>query len=104
MRTDIEKKAKTCSACLNAGKNLKFQLPSTEKTKIETPKKPGEETQIDFTGNLHNKKLQSRQHILIVVDKTSRWAVAKIYKNTSHETVITFLNEHINVYGLSKRN
>ena len=24
MRTDIEKKAKTCSACLNAGKNLKF--------------------------------------------------------------------------------
>ena len=31
MRTDIEKKAKTCSACLNTGKNLKFQLPLTEK-------------------------------------------------------------------------
>ena len=40
MRADIKKKANTCSACLNAecGKNLKFQLPLTEKTKIETPR------------------------------------------------------------------
>ena len=30
MREDIEKKSKTCSACLNAGKNLKPQLPATE--------------------------------------------------------------------------
>ena len=31
MREDIEKKSKTCSACLDAGKNLKFQIPQTEK-------------------------------------------------------------------------
>ena len=31
MRADIKRKAKTCSACLNAGKNLKCQIPSTEK-------------------------------------------------------------------------
>ena len=31
IRIDIEKKAKTCSASLNAGKNLKFQLPVPEK-------------------------------------------------------------------------
>ena len=99
MRFDTEKKAKTCSTCLNAGKNLKFQLPSTEKkTKIETPKKLGDEIQVDFTGNIHNKKLQSSPYILIAVDKTSRWPVAKICKNTSHQTVITFLNEYINVY------
>ena len=48
MRADIEKKAKTCSACLNAGKNLKTQLPSTEKSKVEPPKYPGEEIQIDL--------------------------------------------------------
>ena len=103
MQIDIEKKAKTCSACLNAGKNLKFQLPVTEKTKSGTPKKPGEEIQIDFTGNLHNKKLQSSPYILIAVDKNSRGPVAKICKNTSPETVITFLNEYINVYGVPKR-
>ena len=27
LREDIEKKSKTCSACLNAGTNLKFQTP-----------------------------------------------------------------------------
>ena len=31
MRAYIEGKAKTCSDCLNAGKNLKCQIPSTEK-------------------------------------------------------------------------
>ena len=31
MRTDIKKKAKTCSACLNSGKNLKFQLLLSKK-------------------------------------------------------------------------
>ena len=103
MREDIEKKSKTCSACLNAGKNLKFQLPTTEKTKIEPPEKPGEEIQIDFTGNLHNKKLTSHPFILVAVDKNSRWPVAKICKNTNHETVISFLNEYINVYGVPKR-
>ena len=51
MREDSEKKSKTCSACLNAGKNLKFQTPQTEKkTKIEPPKTPGEDIQLDFTG------------------------------------------------------
>ena len=68
MREDIEKKSKTCSACLNAGKNLNFQIPQTEKSIIEPPKTPGEEIQIDFTGNLNNKKLQNNLFILIAVD------------------------------------
>ena len=104
MRADIEKKAKTCSACLNAGKNLKTQLPSTEKSKLEPPKYPGEEIQIDFTGNLNSKHLDSSPFILVAVDKNSRWSVAKICKNTNHDTVITFLREYINVYGVPKTN
>ena len=39
MREDIEKKSKPCSACLNAGKNLKFQIQQTEKKqKLNHPK------------------------------------------------------------------
>ena len=83
IRTDIEKEAKTCSACLNAGKNLKTQLPNTKKSKIEPPKNPGQET---------NR-----------VDKNSQWPVAKICKNTNHDTVITFLREYINVYGVPEK-
>ena len=74
-RSDTDKKTKTCSACLNADKNLEFQLPSTDKTKIESPKKPGEEIQIDFNSNLHNKQLQSSRHIFVAIDKPSRWLV-----------------------------
>ena len=37
------------------------------------------------------------------MDKNSRWPVAKICKNTNHETVISFLNEYINVYGVPKQ-
>ena len=84
MLEDIEKKSKTCSACLNAGKNLKFQIPQTEKkTKTEPPKTPGEEIQLDFTGNLHNKKLPSTPYILVAV--------------------ITFLKKFINIYGVPKQ-
>ena len=56
MRADIEKKTKSCSACLTAGKNLKFELSLIEKIKLEPRKMAGKEKQIDFTGNLNNKK------------------------------------------------
>ena len=102
MRADIEKKAKTCSACLNAGKKLKTQLPSTEKSKLESPKHPREEIQIDFKGNLNSKHLDSSPFILVAVDKSSRWPVAKVCKNTNHDTEITFSREYINVYGVLK--
>ena len=49
------------------------------------------------------KKLQNNPFILIAVDKNSRWPVAKICKNTNHETVISFLDEYINVYRVPKQ-
>ena len=97
------KKYNNGSACVNAGENLKFQVPQTEKSNIEPPKTPVEEIQIDFTGTLHNKKLSTNPLILIAVDKNSRWPVAKICKKTKHETLISFLNEYINIYGVPKR-
>ena len=102
MQADIEKKAKICSACLKAGENLKTQLPSTEKSKLEPPKHQGEEIQIDFTENLNSKHLDSSPFKLIAVDKNRRWPVAKICRSTNHDTVITFLREYINVYGVPK--
>ena len=87
MRAYIEKKAKTCSACVNAGKNLKTQLPSTGKSKLEPPKNP-EEIEIDFTRNLNSKHLDSSPFILVAADKNSRRPVAKICKKK--QTTIRF--------------
>ena len=53
---------------------------SKKKTKIEPPKTPGEEIQLDFTGNLHNKKTTLSPYILVAVDKNSRWPVTKFAK------------------------
>ena len=77
-------------------------ITDNQKTKIEPPKIPSEEIQIDFIGNPHSKKL-SHPYILVAVDKNSRWPMAKWCKNTIYETVISFLNEYINVYGVPKR-
>ena len=101
-RADLETKAKTCSACSNAGKNLKCQIPSTEKTEREPSQNPGEDFQMDFTGNLNSKHFEHLQLILVAVDSNSRWPVAKICKNTNHETVTTFLQENTNIYGVPK--
>ena len=48
-------KCNTCTACMSSGKNLKYQLPSTEKMKLPALAEPGQEIQIDFSGKLHNK-------------------------------------------------
>ena len=66
MREVIKKKSKTCSACLIAGKNLNSQLQKTEKTKIEPPKTPGEEIQIDY------RRISTQQKIIIPPIYTSR--------------------------------
>ena len=103
MREDVEKKSKTCTACLNAGINLKFQIPQTEKAKIEPLKTPGDEIQLEFTGNLHRRNLFSAPYIIIAVEKNSCWPVTKICKITNHETVIAFFKEYLNVYEVPKQ-
>ena len=102
MQADIEKKAKTCSTCLNAGKILKSHIPNTEKSKTDQPKNPREEIQIDFTGNLNSKNLNCSRFILIALDKNSRRPAARIFNNADHDTVLTFLWDFIKFYGVPR--
>ena len=60
MAEDIKTKQKECTACRNAGKNLKTQIPKTDKSEIIT-NEPGEELQLDFTGDLISNKLPNRK-------------------------------------------
>ena len=102
MRADIEKKAKTCSVCLNTGKNLKSQKSNTEISKFDPPNNPGEGIQIDLTINPNKKHLNSSPFILIAVDKNRRWPAVNICNNTDHDTVISFLRDYIKIYGVPK--
>ena len=38
-----------------SGKNLKYQLPPTEKNELPALTEPGQEIQVEFSGKLHNK-------------------------------------------------
>ena len=100
---DIEEKVKNCIACLSSGKNLKYQLPKNESGKLKTLTEPGQEIQIDFTGKLHNKKLNG-ENLLIAVDRFSKWPTVKICKTSETKEVIIFLKQNFNLYGIPEKN
>ena len=45
---EIQEKAEACPSYRAAGKNIKTQLPSTEKNRQETLTEPNHEIQLDF--------------------------------------------------------
>ena len=108
MREDIEKKSKPCSACLNAGKNLKFQIPQTEKkNKNRTAKNTGQRNPTTFYQESTQQETIFHSvytpYIITAVHKNSCWTVTKTCKNTNHETVIIFLKAYMNVYGVPQQ-
>ena len=68
MQKGIEDKTKNCLACMSSDKNIKYQLPKNEFGKLKTLTEPGQETQIDFSGKLNNKKLNGEHQILVAID------------------------------------
>ena len=77
MRKKLDK-TKISVACMSSGKTLKYQLPKTEFGKLKTLTEPGQEIQIDFSGELNNKNLIGEHQILLAIDRFSKWPTAKI--------------------------
>ena len=100
---NIESKAKDCTACLASGENLKYQLPKSHYGNLKTLIEPGQEIQIDFTGKLHNKKINGDVQILIAIDRFSKWPTVKICKTAETKEVINFLTNNFNLYGLPEK-
>ena len=51
MKKNFDNICSTCTACMSSGKNLKYQVPSTDKIKLPIFTKMVKETQTDFSGN-----------------------------------------------------
>ena len=100
---DIEEKVKNCIACLSSGKNIKYQIPKNENGKLKILTEPGQEIQIDFTGKLHNKKLNGESQLLIAIDRFSKWPTVKICKTAETKEVINFLTQNFNLYGTPEK-
>ena len=70
---------------------------------LEKLSEPGQELQIDFTGKLHNKKLNGETQFLIAVDRFSKWPTAKICKTSETKEVIGFLSSNFILYGIPEK-
>ena len=100
---NIKDKVKNCIACSSSGKNLKYQIPKNESGKLKTLTEPGQEIQIDFTGKLHDKKLNGENQLLIAVDRFSKWPTVKICKTSETKEVINFLKQNFNSYRIPEK-
>ena len=100
-RHDLEKNAKDCLVCFQAGKNLNSKLPKTEKNTLPPTKAVSDEIQFDFLGPIINEK-GHKKFILVAVDNCSKWPWAKVTKACNSKTAMALLNMIIEESGVPR--
>ena len=70
---------------------------------MKTLTEPGQEKQINFTGKLHNKKINGDVQILIAIDRFSKWPTVKTCKTAETKEVIIFLISTFNLYWIPEK-
>ena len=96
----IHKKCDNCVPCKMAGKNIKPNIPSTEKNQLPPLNKPNEEIQLDFIGPITEKN--RRFYILHSMDRFSKWPAASFCESTKSQTAVNFLEQYIVLNGITK--
>ena len=100
MTEAIQKKCESCIPCKMSGKSIKSDIPSTEKNHLPRLENPNEEIQLDFIGPITVDN--SRFHILLSMDRFSKWPAASFCTSTDGETAIKFLEQYIQLNGVPK--
>ena len=100
MTEEIRKKCKSCIPCKLFGKNIKPDIPSTETNHLPWLENPNEEIQLGFIGpiTVDNRRF----HILLSMDRFSKWPAASFCTSSDGETAIKFLEQYIQLNGFPK--
>ena len=93
LHREIRKKAENCPSCRSAVKNLEIQLLQTKIERLDTLTEPGQEIKLDFAAPKKSKSCGDI-HILVAIDRFSKWPTFQICKSTDSRTVIKFLTEY----------
>ena len=96
----IQRKCDSCIPCKLSGKNLKPNLPKTEQNHLPPLNLPNEEIQLDFIGTIT--KENRRFHILLSIDRYSKWPAASLCKITDGETAVKFIQQYMQLNGIPK--
>ena len=96
MHRNISATANNCKSCLEAGKNLKPDIPKSEETYM--PKEPNDLVQLDFWGPV-NYVRGRKKYSLVAVDTFSHWPSAYVCSSNKSKNVLKFLRKYINTQG-----
>ena len=69
--------AKYCKSCLEAGKNLKPDIPKNDMGDMYVPKKPNDLIQLDFWNPI-NYERGRKKYVIVAVDTFSHWPSAYV--------------------------
>ena len=99
---EIYNHGKSCSQCLEAGKNLNVLLGTDNITKLPSLTCANEETNLVFAGSL-DAVWGTQKYILLCIDGFTKFPSAKIVNNKSSKTVILFLNDYCHLHGFPRK-
>ena len=80
MYREIREKAGNCPSCRTVGKNLRTQLPSWEKNRLQILSELNQATQLDFAGPVKS-KTRGDVYLLVAIDRFSKWPTSQICRN-----------------------
>ena len=98
MHQNIAATAKYCKSCLEAGKNLKPDIPKSDIGVTYMPKEPNDLVQLDFWGPV-NYVRNRRKYVLVAVDTFSHWPSAYVCSSNKSKNVLKFLRKYKNTHG-----
>ena len=94
--------AEGCPECTAADKNLKTIIKKNQLGTVPEPKEPNELVQLDFWGPI-NYLNESRKHVLVAVDRFSRWPSAMVCGNNRSDKILKFLKSYISNHGVPRK-
>ena len=98
MHRNISTTAKYCKSCLEAGENLKPDIPKSDMGETYVPKESNDLVQIDFWGPV-NYVWGRKKYSLVAVDTFSHWPLAYVCSKNKSKNVLKFLRKYINTHG-----
>ena len=98
MHRNLAATAKYCESCLEAGKNLKTDIPKNNMGDTYVPREPNGLVQLDFWGP-ENCLRGGMKFFLVAVDTLSHWPSAYVCSSNKSKNVSKFLRKYINTHG-----
>ena len=100
MTEAIQKQCESCILCKMSGENIKSNLQNTETNNLPPLDNPNEEIQLDFIRpiTVDNRRF----HILLSMDRFSKWLAAKFCTSPDGETAIKLLEQDVQLNGIPK--